>query len=122
MGYDSSSENKHGNIWLQDEKIMIGESNEIKITAENILSIQAANLQVVAPEEITLMRRDMLQPSVINLCHFVDIIAENSGVRCRKEIGEIQTISSETTVEETYELTGIKKNILATIPFRWYAE
>lgn len=117
MGYDSSSENGHGNIWLQDEKIMIGESNEIKITAENILSIQAANLQVVAPEEITLMRRDMLQPSVINLCHFVDIIAESSGVRCKKEIGEIKTISSEATVEETYGLTGVKKNILATIPF-----
>ena len=117
IGYDCSSENGHGSIWLQDEKVMMQESNRIKITAENILSIQAANLQVIAPQEITLMKRDMLQPSVINLCHFVDIIAERSGVQCSKEIGDIKTISSDTTVEETYELADIKKNILSTIPF-----
>lgn len=117
IGYDCSSENGNGSIWLQDEKVMIQESNRIKITAENRLSIQAASLQVIAPVEITLMKRDMLQPSVINLCRFVDIIAERSGVQCRKEIGDIRTVSSGAAVEETYELAELKKDILSTIPF-----
>lgn len=117
IGYDCSSENGHGSIWLRDEQVTIQESNRIKITAENILSIQAASLQVIAPEEITLMKRDMLQPSVINLCNFVDIIAERSGVQCSKELGDLRTISSGDTATETYELEDIKKDILATIPF-----
>ncbi len=117
IGFDSDTENGQGSLWLQDEKIMIQDSHMVKIAAENRLSVQAANLQVAAPEEVTLMKRDMMQPSVINLCQFVDIIANKSGIECSKETGEIRTISADTAEEGIYKLGEMKKDILATIPF-----
>lgn len=116
IGYDCEFEKGHGRLLIQDEEIIIQEDSKIKLAAENMLSLQAKNLQVIAPEEITLMKRDIIQPSIINLCRFVDIVAVGSGIQCTNEIGNLPTVSDDTD-EENYELGKNEKDILATIPF-----
>lgn len=116
IGYDCESEKGHGRFLIQDKEIIIHENRKIKLVAENMLSLQAKNLQVIAPDEVTLMKRGIIQPSVINLCRFVDIIAMGSGIQCTNKMSNVKTISDDID-EEIYELGENEKDILATIPF-----
>lgn len=116
IGYLRGNGDNQGSFMLKDSQLVMREKKNIKIKAGGQLSLQAANVQVAAPEEITLMRRDLVQPSVVNLGHFLDIIAEGSGIQCTNEPGRIRTIEDEAE-DQKYKLGEIENDILAAIPF-----
>lgn len=115
MGYDSVSEKGHGRILLAGNEVAIQEKQKIRISAEETLTLKARNIQVIAPKEVTIMRRDMVKPSVINLCRFMDIIADGSGIQCTEKKENVH-IEKERE-EERYELGNVKDAVYAAIPF-----
>lgn len=116
IGFISSCNKNQRAILLQDEKMVLQDNYQIRIQAQNRISMEASKIQVVAPKEVTILKGDILTPSVINLNHVVDIVGQGSGIECTEEIGRKHT-SMEEKVEESYDLGELKNRIRTSIPF-----
>lgn len=93
-------------------------SNQISILAEGQVELKGKEVIFIAPKEATLVRKDILSPTVINMCNAFDAIgctgnfastAPQVEEKRGKKIPAGQKI-------ERYSLNGIVGNIMANIP------
>lgn len=78
-GINFSSNRNQSSISIQDE---IGNSiqsnNEIFIQAKGKISIYGTQIELNAPTEVTAIKRQLGSPAIVNLCHNLDSMGENS--------------------------------------------
>ena len=90
----------------------------MSLLAEGQVKLKGKNVSVTTPMEATLVRKDLLSPTVINLCNAFDSIgqvgsfAPNAG---RVTAGKGKTTSS-AQPEEEYGVEDITWDILSGIP------
>ena len=96
-------------------------SNEkLTIWAKGDIGVKGETLSFQAPKEISLLRKDALSPTVINLCNGFDSIGQTNQVVAGKEgreafpqFGERSSCSGQ---KEEYELPGLEQSIIASTP------
>ena len=98
-------------------------TNRLSIMAEGQVQFQAKRITVTAPKEATLVKKDMMKPTVINLCNAFDAIGSTGNFAAapqvaakKKKPAVSQTGGSAPLQEERYPLNGIVADILANIP------
>ena len=98
-------------------------TNRLSILAEGQVQFQAKWITVTAPKEATLVKKDMMKPTVINLCNAFDAIGSTGNFAAapqvaakKKKPAVSQTGGSAPLQEERYPLNGIVADILANIP------
>ncbi len=101
-------------------------TNRLSVQAEGQVQFQAKRIMVTAPKEATLVRKDLMKPTVINLCNAFDAIgstgkfAAASRVAAKKKKPAVSQTGGGTPLqeqqEERYPLNGAVADILANIP------
>lgn len=110
---------KNAEIAIKDVSALnIKTSNQISILAEGQVELKGKEVTFTAPKEATLVRKDILSPTVINMCNAFDAIgctgnfastAPQVEEKKRKAVIPGQKI-------KTYSLQGVVDNILSNIP------
>lgn len=113
----------------QNAEIAFADGSTVRMKTTNRLSIlaegqvQAKRITVTAPKEATLVKKDMMKPTVINLCNAFDAIGSTGNFAAapqvaakKKKPAVSQTGGSVPLQEERYPLNGIVADILANIP------
>ena len=111
--------NQNAEIALKDSALLnMKTSNQISILAEGQVELKGKEVTFTAPKEATLVRKDILSPTVINMCNAFDAIGCTGNFTSTapqvKEKKKKTAIPSQKM--ETYSLNGAVDNILSNIP------
>ncbi len=111
-------DDQNAEIAISDGNMLRMETaNKISILAEGQVQFQAKSVTVTAPQEITLVRKDLSKPTVINLCNAFDAIGQIGGFQTVPKTVERKPVFYKgDNQEETYTLHGAVGAILASIP------
>lgn len=111
-------ENQNAEIALSDSSMLhVETTNQVSILAEGQIQFQAKSVTVTAPQEITLARKDIITPTVINMCNAFDAIGQIGSFKTiPKEVQKKSAAYKGGGQEETYTLHGAVGAILASIP------
>ncbi len=124
-------EDQNAEINLSDSSMLRTKTtNKLSILAEGQVQFQAKSVTVTAPKEITLVRKDMTKPTVINLCNAFDAIGCTGNFAAMPQMvaeKKKQAASQNgggapmpgQSVEE-YSLEGVITDMLANIPAEDY--
>lgn len=112
----SNDRTEGNNIMMDDRDGMSLESNqEISICAGNTLRLAGKRINFQASEEILMVRKDIVQPTVINMSHQFDAIGRYMDVNANGNLTMIPGIESEKP--QTYSLKGAEEDIIASTPY-----
>lgn len=125
------NEDQNAQIALTDSSILRMETvNKISIQAQGQVQFQAKSVTVTAPKEITLVRKDLSKPTVINLCNAFDAIGCTGNFMAtpptvaekkkKEPSGSGGSAALPEQREEKYELEGAVLPILSNIPAEDY--
>lgn len=123
--YLNSSEAGFANLKEQNAEILLRDNcnlevkshQKISITAEGQIRLKGKKIKIIAPLEATLVKKDILAPTVINLCNAFDAVGS---------IGDFTPISTKVKEDrkkrikdasvERYSLEGTIETIISNIP------
>lgn len=92
-------------------------SNQISILAEGQVELKGKEVTLTAPKEATLVRKDILSPTVINMCNAFDAIGcTGNFASTSPQVAEKKRAAVPSQKMETYSLNGVVDNILSNIP------
>lgn len=123
-------EDQNAEINLADSSMLRAKTiNKLSILAEGQVQLQAKSITVTAPKEITLVRKDLTKPTVINLCNAFDAIGCTGNFAAMPQI--VAEKQKQTTSQagggampgqsvEKYSMEGVIANMLANIPAEDY--
>lgn len=111
--------NQNAEIALKDAALLnMKTGSQISILAEGQVELKGKEVTFTAPKEATLVRKDILSPTVINMCNAFDAIGCTGNFASTapevKEKKEREILTGEKV--ERYSLKGIIGNIIANIP------
>lgn len=110
---------RNAEIALKDDSIVqVKTEHQISVLAEGRVELKGRNVTITAPKEATLVRKDMLSPTVINLCNDFDAIGRKGNFAASVPIEEKKRRTPGKGIgEERYSLDGgIMSAILSNIP------
>ena len=110
---------RNAEIALKDDSIVqVKTEHQISVLAEGRVELKGRNVTITAPKEATLVRKDMLSPTVINLCNDFDAIGRKGNFAASVPIEEKKRRTPGKGIwEERYPLDGgIMSAILSNIP------
>ena len=93
-------------------------NHKLSLLAEGQVELKGKNITVTTPKEATFVRKDLLSPTVINLCNAFDSIgkvgsfASNAAQITQKK--RKKTTPAQT--KEKYSVTDITEDLLSNIP------
>lgn len=92
-------------------------SNKLSILAEGQVELKGRNVTLTTPKEATLVRKDLISPTVINLCNAFDAIGKSGNFAATPQVTEKKEKKLGTLQEkEVYSLEGAVSAILSNIP------
>ena len=93
-------------------------SNQISVLAEGQVELKGKEVTFMAPKETTLVRKDILSPTVINMCNAFDAIGCTGNFT--STVPQVEEKKRKTAIPsqkvEVYSLNGVVDNILSNIP------
>ena len=124
-------EDQNAEIALSDSSMLrVETTNQVSILAEGQIQFQAKSVTVMAPQEITLARKDIITPTVINMCNAFDAIGCTGNFAATPQTvkkkekhtaarsdGSIAQLRSR---EEKYKLDGAIVHMLSNMPAEDY--
>ena len=124
-------EDQNAEIALSDSSMLRAKTiNKLSILAEGQVQFQAKSVTVTAPKEITLVRKNLTKPTVINLCNAFDAIGCTGNFAATPQmVAEKQKHTASQTgggapmpglSVEKYSLEGVITRMLANIPAEDY--
>jgi hypothetical protein len=93
----------------------IESSKELTVLAKKGVWLKASRISFLAPQEISLVRRDLASPAVINLCNGFDSIGKFGKVKMERS-GDVGFPATESTDTAKYDLNGAENAVLASTP------
>ena len=110
---------QNAEIAMKDASLInLKTSNQVSILAEGQVELKGKEVTFTAPKEATLVRKDILSPTVINMCNAFDAIGCTGNFTSTapqvKEKKKKAAVPSQKT--EKYSLNGVVNNILSNIP------
>ncbi len=110
---------KNAEIALNDGAVLgVRTTSRMSLLAEGQVELKGKNVSVTTPMEATLVRKDLLSPTVVNLCNAFDSIgqvgsfASNAGQVTEKK----RKRTSPGQPAEPYGVEDITRDVLASIP------
>lgn len=118
MGFRDLKQKSPLEITLNDSAGANAVSNKnIVVFARDVIGITGKNVIFQAPKEISIVRKDNLSPTVINMCNGFDSIGATNEVKTSGDGGtNFPVFHEEQQKEEKYGLQGVEKNIIASTP------
>ena len=104
---------------LHDENgCSVRSTNRLRIQAKETVTVHGQNVSVTAPQEITAVKKDVADPTVINLCYDVDTCGGTARfVSTRPSIGNIRlTPTSIIDQLARYDTSGLESHVLGAVP------
>ena len=93
----------------------IESSKELTVLAKKGVWLKASRISFLAPQEISLVRRDLASPAVINLCNGFDSIGKFGKVKMEGS-GDAGFPVTESADMGKYDLNGAENAVLASTP------
>ena len=92
--------------------------HKVSIQAEGKIELKGENVKIKTPIEATMVRKDVLSPTVINLCNAFDAIGRTGNFASNGEPKEKKRKQREEKLQtqEPYSLEGVLGTILCNIP------
>ena len=92
--------------------------HKVSIQAEGKIELKGKNVKIKAPKEATLVRKDVLSPTVINLCNAFDAIGRtgNFASNGKPKVKNTKQREEKPQIQEPYSLEGVLGAILCNIP------
>ena len=117
MGFLNRTD-QNAEIALKDSaSVQVKTNHKISVLAEGQVELKGKNVTVETPKEATLVRKDVISPTVINLCNAFDAIGATGNFASTEPVAEkkrrVPGIASQ---EERYSLDGAVAAILSNIP------
>lgn len=111
-------EEQNAEIALKDDSVLQVKTNhQISVLAEGQVELKGKNVNITTPKEATLVRKDMISPTVINLCNAFDAIGAKGNFAATAPISEKKRKPLVTGQQsEKYSLDGAVLPILSNIP------
>ena len=119
MGFQDLKKTSPLGLSLEDGTGVSATSNKsLVISARGTIGIKGSNLFFQAPKEVSLVRRDSLSPTVINICNGFDSIGATNEVTMSGAGGADFPLFNEYKQEEgmEYGLGGMEREIAASTP------
>ncbi len=92
-------------------------ANKLSLLAEGQVQLKGKNVTLTTPKEATLVKKDLISPTVINLCNAFDAIGKSGNFVAAPQIEEKKRRKPESSqVQEEYSLKGAVAAILSNIP------
>lgn len=110
-------ENQNAEIAMKDSTVLNLKTNhKLSILAEGQVELKGTNVTLVTPIEGTLVRKDVIKPTVINMCNAFDAIGNTSNFAATPQVAEKKKRAVPSQQAEPYSLDGAVDNILSSIP------
>ena len=105
-------------ISLKDDSgLQVKSTHKISIMAEGQIELKGRNVKMTAPKEATLVKKDIMSPTVINLCNAFDAIgAKGDFAAVPKAVKEKRKKAAGGQPMERYSLDGAVSAVLSNIP------
>ena len=105
-------------VALKDgSSVQVKSSHQISILAEGQIELKGRSIKFTAPREATLVKRDILSSTVINMCNAFDAIgATGNFTAAPKTVKKKRTRIAGGQKIEKYSLNGVVEDVLSNIP------
>lgn len=109
---------QNAEIALKDSaSVQVKTNHKISVLAEGQVELKGKNVTMETPKEATLVRKDVISPTVINLCNAFDAIGVAGNFASTEPVAEKKRRVPETALqEERYSLDGAVAAIMSNIP------
>lgn len=112
--------NQNAEIALKDGNVLdVKTGNQLSIMAEGQVELKGKNVTITTPKEATLVKKDIISPTVINMCNAFDAIGKTGNFAAAPQVVEKKrkkAIPGSGQIIEKYSLEGAVETILANIP------
>ncbi len=110
---------QNAELSIKDASLLnIKTSNQIAILAKGQVKLKGKEVIFTAPKEATLVRKDILSPTVINLCNAFDAIGCTGNFA--STISQVEEKRGKASIPrqkmEIYSLNGVIEDVLSNIP------
>lgn len=113
----SNMNNQHDTVALKDDfSVQVKSINQISVLAQGQIEMKGRSIRVSAPIEATLAKRDVMSPTVINLCNAFDAIGTTGNFTAIPKKKSNRRSMKTGRVVEKYSLGGAVENMLSSIP------
>ena len=112
-------EEQNAEIAIKDASLLnMKTNNQISILAEGQVELKGKEVTFTAPKEATLVRKDILSPTVINMCNAFDAIGcTGNFASTAPQVAEKKRKAAVPGQKmEVYSLNGVVDSILSNIP------
>lgn len=115
LGFTDLEQKEPLKLGLDDAAgVSLESGKNISILAEEGVWLQGDRISVDAPQEISLVRRDLVNPTVINMCNGFDSVGKFGKVQM--EGGKAESFPEVSSGAESYDLSGEERRIMASTP------
>ncbi|EOS41625.1 hypothetical protein C809_04196 [Lachnospiraceae bacterium MD335] len=96
----------------------VNAAHNVLVQADGKIELKGKNVKIKAPKEATLVRKDVLSPTVINLCNAFDAIGRtgNFASNGKPKVKNRKQREEKPQIQEPYSLEGVLGAILCNIP------
>jgi len=109
---------QNAEISLKDNlSVQVKSSHQISILAEGQVKLKGRRINMTAPREASLVKRDILSPTVINMCNAFDAIGATGNFTAAPKAakGKKERAAGGRKIEK-YSLDDVAENVLSNIP------
>lgn len=119
LSFESLNQLKPLEMELQDKSgINMRSVRNIVISAKDAIGIKGNHVLLQAPKEVSLVRKNIVNPAVINMCNGFDSVGATNTVKSF-ETGNSSFVVFEPPMQEKnqeYSLDGVEKDVLMSTP------
>lgn len=96
-------------------QVSIKSHKMFKIRAKEDIKFKAANIRLYSPAEISLVKKSILHPSVLNMCNRFDAIGSGAEIIAGGSISSVKSSKNKNYIEK-FELGDMEQDILESTP------
>jgi len=92
MGFYSYKQGMNKIVGDDRQGIELGNHEQIKLTAKEVVKISAEKIMLMADSELLMVKKSLMQPSVLNINNGFDVLANKASININKENNKLTPI------------------------------